>query len=76
VVLFDQFWGMYLCCRFPHVVALWVAFPFEEVFQLFHASTVLVALNGLDFVLFFASDEVGWWSRIIGAMLFCFYIWG
>ena len=35
-----------------------------------------VAPDGLDFVLFFASYEVRGWSGVIGAVLYCFYIWG
>ena len=35
-----------------------------------------VAAYGLDFVLFFASHEVRWWSRVVGAVLYCFDIWG
>jgi hypothetical protein len=62
VVLFDQFWGMYLRCRFPRIVTFGVPLPFEEVLQLSGASMASVTPDGLDFVLFFTSDEVGWWS--------------
>jgi hypothetical protein len=35
-----------------------------------------MASDGLDFILFFASDEVGWQSGVVGAVFLCFYIWG
>jgi hypothetical protein len=35
-----------------------------------------VAAYGLDFVLFFTSHEVRWWSGVVGAVFYCFDIWG
>jgi hypothetical protein len=67
---------MYLRRWFPRIVAFGVAFPFEEVLQLFSASVALVTPDGLDLVLFFSSDEVGWRLGVVGAVFYCFHEWG
>jgi len=35
-----------------------------------------VAVDGLDFILFFVVHKVQGWSRIVLPMFYCFDIWG
>jgi hypothetical protein len=38
----DLFRSMQICCRFPCVVAVWIALPFNEVLELLCSSKVAV----------------------------------
>src|SRR6266851_3783080 len=62
--------------RFPRVVAFGVAKPLDQVLQLFSPPLTSVAADGLDFVLFYVSHEVRWWSGVVFSMFFCFAIRG
>ncbi len=37
---------------------------------------MLVAADGLDFVLFVVIDQVRWWSQEVFSVLHCFNVWG
>jgi hypothetical protein len=69
VVLFNQCGGVYLGCRFPCVVCIWVSLPFEEVLQGLPLPIETVINDGLDFVLVFTLDQFGGWSDVVGAVL-------
>jgi hypothetical protein len=47
---------------FPGIITLQIALPLDKVLQLFLSPLTLVALNGLDFILFFVIDKVRQWS--------------
>ena len=76
MILLQQEWGLQMTCRFLCVVALRVSFPFDKVLQLFSSSMMSVAVDGLDFILFFVVHKVQGWSRIVLPMFYCFDIWG
>jgi hypothetical protein len=56
----------------PHIVALWVSLPLDQVLEL--ASITSVGSNCLDFILFFTLDHVRWWPRVVLAMFHGFDI--
>jgi hypothetical protein len=67
---------MHLVGWFPHVVRVWVSFPFEEVLQGLHSPVEVVIDDGLDFVLVFPLDQFRGWFDVIGSVLWGFVIWG
>ena len=60
----------------PGVVAFRVALPLYELLQLSFLPMTLVALDGLDFVLFSVVDKVRWGPRIVLPVFFCLHKWG
>ena len=61
VVFLYLVWCLQIGHRFPDVVAFGVASPFDQILQLFLSPMMLVAPNGLELVLFFASYQVWGW---------------
>ena len=57
-------------CQFPRVVTFQISFPLQEILQLLSSPMTLVVPDGLDFVLFFPSDKIGWWSQKVWTMRF------
>jgi hypothetical protein len=62
VVFSDQFIREYSRFGFPGVVAVGIALPFDQILELPASTLEPVIDDGLHFVLFFASDQVGWRS--------------
>ena len=67
---------MYMVSCFPHVVCIWVAFPFDKILELSFTSKVTVINDSLDFVLFSVFDKVRRWPCVVGPMLYSFTIEG
>jgi hypothetical protein len=65
---------VHLAGRFPHVVRVWVSFPFEEILQGFRSPVETVINDGLDFVLVFPFDQFGGWFDVIGSVLWSFVV--
>ena len=63
-----EVWGMHLISRFPCVIAFQIAFPFEEILELFLSSMMSVASYLLHFIFRFSCDKVRWWSGVVGSM--------
>jgi len=76
MVLLYQRGSLYVLYRFPCVVAFGVPQPLYEILQLSFPPLTLVALDGLDLVLFIVIDEVRWWMGEVFSMFYCFNIWG
>jgi hypothetical protein len=74
VILSDQLICQYGHFWLPSVIAMWIALPFDQVLELSAFSLEPVIDNGLDFVLFFVSDQVGWRSEKVGAVCRSFAI--
>jgi len=72
VVLLDQCQGLDMVSRFLCVVAFRVSHPFYEILQLFMPPVMLVAADGLDFVLFVIINEIRWWPGVVFFMFGCF----
>jgi hypothetical protein len=60
--------------RLPYVVTFRISLPLDQVLQLSFPSMMLVAPDGLDFILFFASHEVRGWPQVVCAVFNCFNI--
>src|SRR5579863_8592293 len=71
-----EVWGVYLVSWFPGVIALWVAFPFEEILELFSPSMTSVASYLLHFIFRFSRDKVRWGSGIVGSVGVRLDVWG
>src|SRR5579863_7057608 len=71
-----EIWGMHLISWFPSVIALRVAFPFEEVLELFSPFMTSVAPYLLHLVFRFSRDKVGWWSGVVGSVRVGLDVWG
>ncbi len=65
-----QLWCLHIVNWFPGVIALQVPFPLDEVLEF--ALSVLMGLNGLNLVLYFAFDHVRWWPHEVLTVFFCF----
>jgi len=61
---------------FPGVIALRVPLPLNKVLQLFSSPIMSVALDGLNFVLFFVINKVRWGPQVVFSIFFCFNIRG
>jgi hypothetical protein len=66
---------MHLVGWFPHVVCVWVPFPFKEILQGLLSPVEVVINDGLDFVLVFPLDQLGGWFDVVGSVLWSFVIW-
>jgi hypothetical protein len=76
VVGFEQIWGVDLRDWFPSIVALWVPFPFDEVLKGSGPSMTSVADDALDFIFFFAINQIRRWAREVWSMSGRFLIGG
>ena len=61
-ILSYQLWGLDVVSWLPCVVAFGIALPLDKVLQLFFPPLMLVALDGLNLILFFIIDKVRWGS--------------
>ena len=69
-------WSLQVACWFPCVVAFRVSFPLDQVLEVLLFPMMLVAPDGLDFVLFFPPHEVRWGSGVVRTVFFCFDVRG
>jgi hypothetical protein len=74
VIVLDQFICEYRRFGFPGVVAVGIPLPFDQILELLASTLEPVVDDGLHFVLFFASDQVGWWPVEVGPMSGSFVI--
>ena len=65
VIGFSELQCMDLVSWFPSVIGFWIALPFYQVLEGSRTSRITVINDLLDFVLFFALDEVWRGPRII-----------
>ena len=70
----DQFWGEYLLHWFPCIVRFGISFPLDEILKSPCFPMMSMIHDGLYFKLLFASHQVRWRSRVIGAVLIGFTI--
>ncbi len=59
-VLFHQLGCLDIVSWFPSVIAFQIALPVDKVLQLFLPPLMLVAPDGLDFILFSVINKVRW----------------
>jgi len=76
MITFDQVVRMHVFQWFPHIVAVWVSLPLNEVLELFSASMRSVIEDGLDLVFFFSINQFGWWLDEVRTIRLGFVIWG
>ncbi len=62
MILLYQQWGLDVFDWFLSVIALQVSHPLYKILQLFSPFLMLVATDGLDFILFYIIDKIRWWS--------------
>ena len=60
--------------QLPRIVTFRIPLPFQKVLQLSPLSMMSMALNGLDFVVFFSSNKIRWQPREVQTMCFGFII--
>jgi len=58
----NKVWGVDLVRGFPHVVAIGISFPFDQVLEGPGSSMTSVADNALHYIFGFSFDKVRWWS--------------
>jgi len=68
VIFSYQLWGLHVVNGLPHIVALWVSLPLDQVLEF--APVMLVAPYHLNLVLFLAFDHVRWWPHEVLAVFF------
>ncbi len=76
VISFQEYRRLQMSCWFPRVVTFGVPEPLDQVLQLIPFSMTLVAVDGLDFVLFPPPHEVRWRPGVVFSVFFCFAVWG
>jgi len=54
--------------RLPHVVAVWVPFPLDQVLKSTPLPEEAMVYDGLDFVFRVFINKIWGWSRVIGAV--------
>ena len=62
MIVADQVGGMNISGVFPGIVGMGIAFPLQEVLQVFIPPEGPVVNDGLHFVLRLISHEVRWWA--------------
>src|ERR1700688_4033243 len=72
----DQIGCMHVTGRLPSAVTVRVPLPFDAVLEDLVPAEHAVIRDGLDFVLFLTSDQVGWWLDEVGPMSRSLYVWG
>src|SRR5258707_869859 len=68
VIGVNNLWSMDLVSRFPSVISLGVALPFDEVLKGSSPAEVSMINNPFNLVFFFSSDKVRRGSRIVWSM--------
>ena len=65
----DLFWGVFTARSwFPGVIAMTITFPLDQVLEFLTVDARVE--NFVDFVLFFAVDDLrGWWCRLFEAII-------
>ena len=76
MILSHESWSVYLSCRLPRVIGIWVALPVNEILEGTCSSVESVINDAFHFVFRFSSDKVRWWPRVVGAMGLVFVIRG
>jgi len=66
VIVLYQVFGVHIFLWLPRVVRRGIAFPFYQVLKSTLTPVVSMVDDGLDLVLFFVFDKVGWRSREVG----------
>ena len=61
VVGLEELWSEHLTRSFPRIVCCGVALPPHQVLQLVPFTKETVSHDGLDLVLLFSVDHLGWW---------------
>jgi hypothetical protein len=52
---------MDLFSRFPSVVAIGIAFPFDEILQLIASAIMAMRFDGFHFIFFFSINDIRRW---------------
>jgi hypothetical protein len=68
VIFSDQFIREYSRFGLPGVVAVGIALPFDQILELPASTFEPVIDNGLHFIFFLVSDQVGWRSAEVGSV--------
>jgi hypothetical protein len=68
MIEFDECWCVDLIGIFPSVVTFRVALPFDQILQGLAPPPGPVGTDLFHFILFFAINQIWWWSGEVGAV--------
>jgi hypothetical protein len=68
MIVFDQLVSMDAIPGFPRIVAVGIAFPLQEIFQLPLSPFESVINDGFYFIFVLSSDQFGWRSDEVRTM--------